>query len=203
MNVTVYIFHAPEVNRVKIGLTYKTPEKRLAYVQATCPVPLILIGHAPGDYRTESLLHEINERFRTHNEWFQDEVLQEIAKHISFEAYVLHVEQTLGREKQPKYLHPIKKRTPSRKIVCGMQTMYARGCRCDLCKTAAAKFARDFKVNNPESHKRSLKKYLEKILSTAPHNPGKQAWYQAGCRCDGCREVSNEAKRDYLRRNPR
>lgn len=65
----VYVIAEPGSSIVKIGTTSHI-RKRLIGLQGSCPVPLEVRWTAPGDGRTEALLHSRLARYRRHGEWF-------------------------------------------------------------------------------------------------------------------------------------
>lgn len=66
----------------------------------------------------------------------------------------------------------------------GTETRYKFGCRCDVCKAAAAQARRDRRNFN----------------RTPPTVHGTHAGYSNGCRCDACRAATNAYRREWRRR---
>ena len=70
----VYFIHAPEVGRVKIGVTTDI-EGRMASMQTGSPVRLRLVKLIRGDRNLEQRLHHLFDAKRIEGEWFYDSVL--------------------------------------------------------------------------------------------------------------------------------
>lgn len=60
----------------KIGVA-KNPEKRLKAIQTGCPVEVVLEHYEMRDeaYKTETYLHMIFHKYKTHGEWFSGDDL--------------------------------------------------------------------------------------------------------------------------------
>ena len=72
---SVYVIHAPEVGRVKIGLTKHDPATRLRTLQVGSPCVLGLVRVIEGGWRKEQELHKRYAAHRVHGEWFSDAIL--------------------------------------------------------------------------------------------------------------------------------
>lgn len=66
----IYFIQGKDGGPVKIGVA-NDPKKRLADLQRTSPVDLVIIGARPGDTFVERELHERFADFRLHGEWFE------------------------------------------------------------------------------------------------------------------------------------
>ena len=74
----VYVIHAPEVGRLKIGQT-KNLKQRLKALKAFSPVELRLVASFPPESgHSEGSLHRRFGASRLHGEWFSDEILDAI-----------------------------------------------------------------------------------------------------------------------------
>lgn len=87
----VYLIHAKETNRYKIGRTGQSPTKRLQGLQTGCPHELELVFCIETDTpnEQEDMLHWFNEESRVHGEWFEfddsevDGVIDRMAQHLA------------------------------------------------------------------------------------------------------------------------
>lgn len=66
----VYFIFAPDVDRVKIGIS-KQPNRRLQALQRSSPVDLELLGIFPGTEDEESRLHSHFAKYLYRDEWFE------------------------------------------------------------------------------------------------------------------------------------
>lgn len=67
-----YLIHAPEVHRVKIGVSLDF-KRRIVLMQTESPCKLFVIGITDGDIEKE--LHFKYKKHKTHGEWFDDLIL--------------------------------------------------------------------------------------------------------------------------------
>lgn len=77
MGDVVYLIHAPEVRRLKIGVA-ASAEWRLRGLQTGSPVALHLVATLTGGYELEKHLHDRYADRAVMGEWFEDSVLAEI-----------------------------------------------------------------------------------------------------------------------------
>lgn len=75
----VYVIHAPEVRRVKIGYT-TDPAQRLATLRTGSPVRLQIVKLIRGDKNEEARLHFRFRDKRLDGEWFDDSILDDWAR---------------------------------------------------------------------------------------------------------------------------
>lgn len=66
----VYVAHAPEVGRCKIGWSEYNPETRVRELQIGSPVKLVLAVSFPGTIQDERRIHRAFAAERLHGEWF-------------------------------------------------------------------------------------------------------------------------------------
>lgn len=78
----IYFIYAEQVERVKIGFTRTSVEKRLSELQCGSPVPLTLLAIIGGTVKHEQELHRLFKRFHVRGEWFEyhDEIKAFIAQ---------------------------------------------------------------------------------------------------------------------------
>lgn len=69
----IYAIHAPEVKKVKIGIS-SDPCGRLRDLQNACPVELVLVGCREGTPEEEKRIRAKHKRLRV-REWFEDSIL--------------------------------------------------------------------------------------------------------------------------------
>lgn len=67
----IYFAEAVGVGNIKIGFTDGPVESRIADLQTGCPVPIRLLGTAPGTLGDEKDLHRRFAAQRVHGEWFK------------------------------------------------------------------------------------------------------------------------------------
>jgi hypothetical protein len=70
----IYLIHAKDTKRYKVGLTTRTPEQRLAELnssQSPYPLELIKVIETNNVTETESYLHKRFALQRRHGEWFE------------------------------------------------------------------------------------------------------------------------------------
>jgi len=72
----VYVLYAPDVNRVKIGMS-KRPIKRMDDIELSCPIdlePILIVGvyHKMAS-NIECMLHKAWRRYNWRGEWFEYE----------------------------------------------------------------------------------------------------------------------------------
>jgi hypothetical protein len=105
----VYFITAPEVGRVKIGLTTGYPGRRLAALQTGSPCRLHLATYIPTDdcQRLEKDLHNKFARYRLYGEWFSLEgELKEFVENGGGGDINLESEELQKLPECPKYPHP-------------------------------------------------------------------------------------------------
>lgn len=74
----VYVVHAPDSGRLKIGRTNDV-RKRLSQLQSSSPVRLYLAAtFLPDSGHSEGSLHEQFGLHRIHGEWFSDDILDDL-----------------------------------------------------------------------------------------------------------------------------
>lgn len=66
----VYIIHALETTRIKIGFSFE-PAERLGVLQTASPFLLVLIGTCPGSFSLERQMHDRLKDHRCIGEWFE------------------------------------------------------------------------------------------------------------------------------------
>jgi hypothetical protein len=73
----VYIIQAKCGGPVKIGFSrYPCAKGRLSQIQCTCPFELKIIAEFPnGMIKTEKEIHKKYDKYRLHNEWFDEAIL--------------------------------------------------------------------------------------------------------------------------------
>lgn len=67
----VYFVEAVGANRIKIGFTRLSVEKRLAQISKGSPFPVQLLFARAGSLLDEAYEHELFARERVHREWFE------------------------------------------------------------------------------------------------------------------------------------
>jgi len=67
---TVYFLLAPDLNRVKIGVS-RTPKRRILALTTQSPCELRLLATCPGGRKREMEIHAQFSALRTHGEWFE------------------------------------------------------------------------------------------------------------------------------------
>lgn len=97
----VYFVLAPEVGRVKIGVT-NAHAKRLAALQTSSPVQLEMLGWVEGDPQREKTYHKRFAEWRVRGEWFEyaPEVAQGIAALLTLEKERQEVEVSIAEARR-------------------------------------------------------------------------------------------------------
>jgi hypothetical protein len=67
----VYFILAPEINRIKIGITRQSVPERLASMQCDSPCDLQILASLEADGNKEVELHERFKKYNHHGEWFE------------------------------------------------------------------------------------------------------------------------------------
>ena len=78
----IYILRAIGAGKIKIGISDDVP-RRLAEIQAMCPVPLELIDTLErADFDAEATMHRLVREHWSHGEWFDEEALPKVQRHF-------------------------------------------------------------------------------------------------------------------------
>src|SRR5687768_10537055 len=69
----IYLIHAVDTKRYKIGFTDTTIAKRMRGLQTSCPFDLELVSQRSGELMLEQRLHSKLAKYRKRGEWFEFE----------------------------------------------------------------------------------------------------------------------------------
>lgn len=69
-NTSIYFIIAPDVNKIKIGVTSRSAIDRLNDLIPCSPITLRVLKTMKGNYVVEKSLHDRFKEYHSHNEWF-------------------------------------------------------------------------------------------------------------------------------------